>query len=378
MSKICELHDTAMDIMNEGIALQEHGNSYDACAKFLYACELESESAYLVDKNSESEPSRGMLFLGAASLAFRAKDYEQAERLACEGLSGYPTEKVRMELRKIHDEIKFEQAARKTAPILENAETVIRFWDGSSVGHGYISAKTLMQRLDALDRIVNRTVQRLAGLPFEGHPKKHPDLPQYQLGIEWAEAGSFGMKVRLTQKLNQSISLLTPPPSKILKDIIDNIRLVSNGEENIVKQQFDNDDYSTHFISQAKEFLPDGEHVKNIGFINNSENDSFTIKRTKKEVNSSLQENKLTDIGQQQNNKTDTINNYRGYLRISDGVDGFFSLIQDNDNTTPIKIYVREALEELVKKYFGDLVEVTCTKKGRKLYLDDITPVTET
>ena len=106
MSKICELHDTAMDIMNEAIALQEHGNSYDACAKFLYACELESESAYLVDKNSESEPSRGMLFLSAASLAWRAGDYEQAECLVQEGLNGYPTEKIRMELCRLYDEIK--------------------------------------------------------------------------------------------------------------------------------------------------------------------------------------------------------------------------------------------------------------------------------
>lgn len=47
-----------------------------------------------------------MLFLGAASLAATLEEYEIAQQLVLEGLSGYPTIAVRNDLVKLAEEIK--------------------------------------------------------------------------------------------------------------------------------------------------------------------------------------------------------------------------------------------------------------------------------
>ena len=371
MSRICELHDEAMDIMNEAIALQSDGREEESRVLFARACDLESESANLVEKKPENEPSRSMLFLGAASLAWRAKEYERAERLACDGLSGYPTERTKLELRKLHEQIKFDLLARETSPVLNEAETEIRFLEGGGVGYGRIVTRALLQRLDALERMISRTIQRKSGLPFESHPKKHTDFPEYQLDFEGAPAGSFGMKLRLTQKGQQQFSLLAPTPSDVLRDVIRNIELVSNGAEEEVKENIKDDDYYAHFVSQAKEILPDGIAVKRIGFIDSRKN--FIIKKTKKEINSFLKEE--SSQNHNDNDKKNKTCIFTGYLRVSDGLKGEFQLLPDTEDKKIIKIQVRDALEELAKKYFGDMVEVSCKKSNKKYYLTDINPV---
>lgn len=106
MSRVCELHDKSMDLLNEALKFQASGWDERAQELFHKAYELEKTAAYLVKKAPESEPSRGMLFLGAASLAATLAEYEIAQQLVLEGLSGYPTIAVRNDLVKLAEEIK--------------------------------------------------------------------------------------------------------------------------------------------------------------------------------------------------------------------------------------------------------------------------------
>jgi hypothetical protein len=91
--------------MNDAFSLKKNGEHGGSKQKFLQACELELKSASLIEKLRENEPSRSMLFLGAASLAFQGEDFDLAERLVGEGLSGYPPDDVKADLRKLLDEI---------------------------------------------------------------------------------------------------------------------------------------------------------------------------------------------------------------------------------------------------------------------------------
>jgi hypothetical protein len=87
--------------MNDAFSHKNNGDHEDARQQFLQACDLELKSAYLVEKLRENEPSRSMLFLGAASLAFQGEDFKLAERLIGEGLNGYPPDNVKEILRKM-------------------------------------------------------------------------------------------------------------------------------------------------------------------------------------------------------------------------------------------------------------------------------------
>ena len=100
-SIINSLHDLAMDIMNEAEALKDKDIAL-AKKYFLQAFELERYAAERVAALPESsEPSRSMLFLGAASIALRILDYKKAKAMASRGLDGQPSGKTLKELQKI-------------------------------------------------------------------------------------------------------------------------------------------------------------------------------------------------------------------------------------------------------------------------------------
>jgi hypothetical protein len=370
MNTICTLHDQAMHIMNEAFSLKNADKHEEARQKFLQACELESESAFLVEKLPENEPSRSMLFLGAASLAWYGEDFELAERLVGEGMSGYPSDNIKNDLRKLLDDIKFSVAAKKSSEILHEEEAEIRLY-GVGVGYGRIKSQCLISRIDAIDKLISRTTQRKYGFQFESRPKKRKEFPDYQIDIEWADAGSFGMKIRLTQKINEQMSLFQDKPSKILRDVIDNIELLNSGDTESLKKNIQDEEYYIHFITQAKEIFPDGNMINHVGFI--TKNKSFPIKNSRKEIRDTILR---IDDKSQNNNNEDRIKSIIGYLRVSDGIKGEFKIIQDDDKT-PIKIKVRDALEELAKKHFGDKIEATCEKKGKSYHLIDITPISD-
>jgi len=369
MSDICTFHDQAMQMMNDAFLLKNSDNHEEARQKFIQACELESKSAFLVEKLPINEPSRSMLFLGAASLAWHGEDYESAERLIGEGLSGYPPDNVRDDLFKLLDNIKFARLARKNSQILREAEAEIRL-SGSGVGHGRIKSQCLISRIDAIDKIISRTAQRAYGLKFGTHPKKHQGFPDYQVDIEWAEAGSFGMKIRLTQKINEQLSFFQKDPSEILKDVIDNIELLNKGHSDELKNNINDDEYYTHFVSQSKEIFPDGNIINNVGFV--TKNKTFQIKKHRSDVKKILTHDD-TEINENNINKNNIMCKFVGYLKVSDGIKDTFKIVQDDNKYVTIK--VRDALEELAKKYFGDKIEATCTQKGKTYHLVDITPL---
>ena len=65
---------------------------------FATAARLEAEAARMIEPLPESEPTRGILFVSAASIALRVPDFALAESLAADGLKGFPQERDRKDL----------------------------------------------------------------------------------------------------------------------------------------------------------------------------------------------------------------------------------------------------------------------------------------
>ena len=65
------------------------------------AFELESQAAaYFADRH-DFEPTRSVMYRGAATLALRCGDFAEARRLCLDGLAGKPPEEIAWELREI-------------------------------------------------------------------------------------------------------------------------------------------------------------------------------------------------------------------------------------------------------------------------------------
>jgi hypothetical protein len=371
MNDIGIVYDQAMAMRNDAFSLREHGDIEEARKKFLQACASALQSASLIEKLRENEPRRSVLFLEAASSAFHGEDLDLAERLVGEGLSGYPPDSVKKDLRKLLDDIKFALISRTNSGMPYEEEAEIRLY-GDGVGYGRIKPKCLIERVDAVIKILSRTIQRKYGLPFEAHPKKRKAYPDYQVDIAWAEAGSFGIKICLTQKVNEQLSLFQSKPSEILKDFIDNIALLNSGETEKLRTSINNEEYYVNFIAQAKEIFPDGNIVDKVGI--STKNKSFSIEIPKSALRKTILENDNKKRKDKKENNNADFCTFIGQLKVSDDIHNKFQIIQDNDQGI-IKIKVKGALEALVKKYFGGKIEATCTKKGKIYRLINIIPL---
>lgn len=88
------LHCEAMDRSSEAMVAAYYGRHQEARDWYARALEFEVKACRMVDRVPESEPTRGILYLGAGWIAINAGNYAAARELAAEGLFGYPTGRV--------------------------------------------------------------------------------------------------------------------------------------------------------------------------------------------------------------------------------------------------------------------------------------------
>jgi len=105
MTTVAELHPAAMDLAQEAFGFQCQGQKVKSIELYRRALEIEVQAAELVPLSIESEPTRSILYLSAASLAYNAQEYEHADRLLERGLSGHPPDEIEAELRKLREDV---------------------------------------------------------------------------------------------------------------------------------------------------------------------------------------------------------------------------------------------------------------------------------
>lgn len=109
MTTVRGLHDRATDLSQMAVVARYEGRIEEARDLARQAFEYEIQAASLVPDKESSEPTRSILYLSAASLAYQCKNLQTAQRLVAEGLSGYPSLKVEQDLRDLFEQIDFER-----------------------------------------------------------------------------------------------------------------------------------------------------------------------------------------------------------------------------------------------------------------------------
>ena len=98
-----------MDLAEEADFLKMQGKVDEASLLYAQSFESEREAAYMARNQQIGEPTESVLFRSAASLAYGLKDFREAERLVCLGLSGNPPAEIADELRSLYDAISMER-----------------------------------------------------------------------------------------------------------------------------------------------------------------------------------------------------------------------------------------------------------------------------
>lgn len=94
-------HVRAMEFVDRAREARRRGDTAAVGQNFMEAFLLEKQAAEAMVPYLDVEPTRSVLLRSAASLALECGREEDAERLACLGLSGKPPVEIRAELRDV-------------------------------------------------------------------------------------------------------------------------------------------------------------------------------------------------------------------------------------------------------------------------------------
>jgi hypothetical protein len=105
MTSVRSYHDEAMCAAQMAMVALQQGKQEEHQKLIQRAMQLETSAADLVPDEKSAEPTRSILYRSAASFAYQAGDYAEAERLVFKGLAGYPPALIKQQLMEVQQMI---------------------------------------------------------------------------------------------------------------------------------------------------------------------------------------------------------------------------------------------------------------------------------
>jgi hypothetical protein len=304
-------------------------------------------------------------------MAYNAGRYRDAEVMVAMGLSGNPPDIIGNELRDLYEDINFNRHLEIKGVTLDIHEYQLVI-AGPAVGFGIAKSDEFTKRIDTMKKITQRTVQRLNNFPYKEAgrlPEAYKD--RYDLFISSnLRAASFAATIRLGMPLDSK--KLFPEISyekNVIDEIIENLDLINNKKERMLKEKFKDDAYYRNFVGLSKELAPDGDNIKLVGLSaqRKGEEKKVAFSRVKKEIiPSSMLENGET------NEKPDKkMVKIKGILTFADAKLKKIKLTTSKGVRWTVE--VPEGLGDIVKPYWEESVIVQGRKTGdKKMTLENV------
>lgn len=122
MSKVQELHQQAMDLVEQAELRKLSGDTNQAREILQQALKLEVEAAQMTADNVAAEPTRSVLHRSAASLAVECGELQTAEKLIAVALASTPPVDVANELKDLFIQIYLRKYLERRRVQLEEAQ----------------------------------------------------------------------------------------------------------------------------------------------------------------------------------------------------------------------------------------------------------------
>ncbi|TYT73149.1 hypothetical protein FIM25_16645 [Desulfobotulus mexicanus] len=367
-----------MDLAEEAFLAQRARNEEKALLLFLKALALEEKAANLLPLNEEAEPTRSILYRSAASLAYNARDYEQAERLVARGLAGYPPEEIREELKNLYEDINFQRHLKSKGTILDRKQWMLTI-AGDAVKYGGTSADLLMTRVDRISSMFYRTVERMLKIPYRtggGVSKKIKD--DYGLFINALSPRSFAVSFQLGMPEPQmDLPLAVQPVEKsvdadeVIDEMMDCLALFEADDSETLKAQIGDESYFENFVGLAKEIAPDGKNVNLVGFTTVRNGVDTPVALRKKRKNRKIAPKERPEAEEQEGFFQLSGRLVRAYSPDHEKY-GTVSLLQ-KETGEKIKIYVPlSIMKDVVQPYYEEFVTIQGYMEKKKRYYEEI------
>jgi hypothetical protein len=360
MSTVTELHNQAMELVDEAYFARRAQEHELAVQHLRRAFELEREAAEYLWNERSAEPSRSILYRSAAALALQCGDNREAERMASAGLSGNPPADIADELRDIYETAGFYRHLQ--AQDIELLPTELQL---TLLGHAITSDMALTSefigRVQDLDRMILRSIERKSHIPFRERGASAQSLTQgYALYMSVPRPGSFNVTLRV------GVQPQLPEfdrSEEVLDDVLENLDLLQEGREDELKKRIPQDAYFNNFVALGKRILPDGRDVTFVGLTRRKDGQDKYLGLTHKP------QSKRRSIGPRPR-----IVEITGKLLVADArnPEGTIELVDDSNKSHPITVPVG-TMDDVVVPYWNARVTITGVRKNNRLILETVT-----
>jgi hypothetical protein len=379
MTTVKDLHPQAMDLADEAFRLRRKGSDTEARFFFLQALELEHKAASLLPPTEESEPSRSILYRSAASLAYNGEDYKTAERLIANALLGFPPLEIREELKNLYEDINFMRHLAVQGVTLSKNKWIMTIY-GNATSYGGTLVEPLMHRVEKVTTLFYRTVERMLGIEYRISSSVKKEIKNtYGLYVNAFAPGSFAVSFQIGAP-TQQMPLIADwekskpvSPDSVIAEVMECLEMLEREQPEQLKERIKDETYYENFVGIAKQIAPDGNDVKFVGFksLVNGEEKPVALKKSREQLRNTFH---ITELAEEEG--VDKVS-YRGTLTFASSPQskkyGTVKLLEA-ETGHPYNIKVPIALmKDVVQPYYEERVSVIAFKKGKTLYLDEIT-----
>lgn len=363
-SEINSLHRQAMDSAGRAFQADIHGDYATAETLFREAFDLERRAALLVT-DSSVEPTRSVLLRSAASLAVDCHEFREAERLIAIGLSGNPPPPIADELRNLLETVYFSRHLNLRGLELDPGEFQMSL-AGLSVGFGVIESGQFMRRADIVEKLLVRTAERLRNQKFRetGSPSRGASKG-FEVFFSTALAASFAISIRLGRPQRQLMLPGFVGPKEVVDDFLTCVEDFNAERTESLHQRIQGEAYFNNFTALARRLAPDGEKVRTVGFtsIRGETTKQVALSRPPGTVWRARADHPATVTLTGTIRSADETTSHREHPVFG---------VEDDQGTKHTVNVPPGMLQDIVKPYWGERVQVVATRKRKHLELVDI------
>lgn len=366
------LHKQAMDLVSKAIIQKnEDSKTYHDLMKQAY--DIESKAAYMLYGETDLEPARSILFQSAANIASEIEMYDEAIKMVYAALSGNPPQHISQNLNDLYESIQFSRHLMKSnMEISKNTLNISVF--GPGVGSGIVLYDAFKRRIDTVEKMLIRTIQRIK-YPHSFISSKLYDLKKlFPTFVQSLERGclSVGLKIALDEDKESNLidrGLLETS----IADLAEDVDLLNKDDLDMLKARINNDEYYKSIVELYRELLPDGNDITGINLVANLEDRSIDlhITRSKPDFVTDYDAVVILDPVETADKGSELI--LEGFLRMADRrkKEPYVRLVLPSNKE--YTVYLDEStIDDVVSSYWDMFVALKVYKQGKKklLYRD--------
>ena len=264
MTSVSSYHNMAMEFADLGLRSRARGDGARALAYFKQA--LDWELAAMAELGRSDGLAWSILHRSAGTLALDCRQFRLAEQITARALAGEPHPDIVDELRDLWEQIHFQRELDRHGIAVRDGELQLSL-SGPEVGNGLAPYNEIYGRVDNTATLITRTAERKSGREFRerGSPAKEI-RENYRTLVSVPRQGSFAVTLKFGNPIQGTLPGMFDTTS-VVDEFMDLLGLLNSSRIRDLQDLIPDPAYLRNFFGLAKKIAPDGERVRQVGFI---------------------------------------------------------------------------------------------------------------